>query len=175
MAKASRVDLSIAEGLARTDVPRRADFARWVAAALDEANATGIVSLRIANEAEMRELNERYRGKAQPTNVLSFGAEPGATRAAIGADLLGDVVLCAPVVAGEAAAQRKRVRDHYAHLCVHGVLHLLGYDHEAAAEAEQMEATEIAALARLGIADPYRSAPARGRRRAVDASREEVE
>ena len=173
MAKASRVDLSIAEGLARAAVPRRADFARFVAAALEQANATGTVSLRIAGEAEMRDLNERFRGKPKPTNVLSFGAQAGATRDAIGDDLLGDVVLCAPVVASEARAQRKSVRDHYAHLCVHGVLHLLGYDHEAAGEAERMEATEVAALARLGIADPYRSAARR--RRAVDAPSEEVE
>ena len=157
----ARVDVTVAAGLGRGALPRRADFSRWVDAALDEAKADGLVSLRIADAAEMRKLNARFRGKRKPTNVLSFAAEPDATRHAIGGDLpgpdfLGDVVLCAPVVASEARAQRKRVRDHYAHLCVHGVLHLLGYDHERAADATRMERAEIAALDRLGIGDPYR-------------------
>jgi len=154
MAKPTRVDVSIAEGLERSGLPRRADFNRWVAAALEQAKARGVVSLRVAGDAEMQELNERYRGKRKPTNVLSFAADRDLP-AAVGA-LLGDVVVCAPVVATEARAQHKRVHDHYAHLCIHGVLHLLGYDHENDADAVAMEAVEKAALARLGIADPYR-------------------
>jgi probable rRNA maturation factor len=158
MAKPTRVDLSVADGIARSSLPRRAEFSRWVEAALAQAGAAGVVSLRIADEAEMRTLNARFRGQAKSTNVLSFGPQAPSSLGAVDEALLGDVVLCAPVVAVEARAQGKPVRDHYAHLCVHGVLHLLGYDHEDEAEAERMEAAEVAALARVGVADPYRPA-----------------
>ena len=151
-----RLDVSLAEGLRR--VPRRADLRRWVAAAADVAGATGVVSLRIMDEVEMRELNARYRGRDKPTNVLSFPADDASS----GPRLLGDLALCAPVVEREAQAQGKALADHYAHLVVHGVLHLLGFDHETDDDAADMEAKEVAVLAQLGIADPYADRSAAG-------------
>lgn len=124
----------------------------WVAGALAGRRAGAQLTVRIVGEAEGRELNERYRGRSGPTNVLSF---PFETPELLQPPLLGDVVLCAPVVAREAAAQGKAPEAHWAHLVVHGVLHLLGYDHEAAREAAAMEALETAILASLGFPDPY--------------------
>ena len=107
---------------------------------------------RIVDEAEGRALNERWRGRDHATNVLSFPAElpPG-----VALPLLGDLVVCAPVVAREAAEQGKAEADHWAHLVIHGTLHLLGFDHETEAEATVMEDLERALLAGLGIGDPY--------------------
>ncbi|MFK2903245.1 rRNA maturation RNase YbeY [Dyella ginsengisoli] len=139
----------------RAGVPAAASFRRWVEAALRGAKrrrATEL-SIRIVDVAEGRALNRDYRGKDYATNVLSFGADlpPG-----VQLPLIGDIVICAPVVAREAAEQGKAPRDHWAHLTVHGVLHLLGHDHIIEAEAEVMEALETRILAGLGIADPYR-------------------
>jgi probable rRNA maturation factor len=107
----------------------------------------GELTLRITNEAESRALNHRYRGRDYATNVLSFPyQEPG---------MLGDLVLCAPVVAREAKAQGKPLRAHWAHLVIHGCLHLLGYDHEQSQAAEKMEKLEIRILRNLGFANPY--------------------
>ena len=110
------------------------------------------LSIRIVDIAEGRALNRDYRGKDYATNVLSFPAElpPG-----VSLPLIGDLAICAPVVAREAAEQGKDPRDHWAHMTVHGVLHLLGYDHIQDNEAEAMEALETRILAGLGIADPY--------------------
>jgi probable rRNA maturation factor len=143
------IDVSVAEGMRR--VPRRADLRRWIEAAAAAAGVAGAVSVRIMGEAEMRDLNSRYRGRDKATNVLSFPADA----AAAGPRLLGDLALCAPVVEREAAEQGKAIADHYAHLVVHGILHLAGFDHENDADAAVMEAKEIAVLAALGIADPY--------------------
>ncbi|MFP5356990.1 MAG: rRNA maturation RNase YbeY [Gammaproteobacteria bacterium] len=107
----------------------------------------GELTLRITDEAESRALNHRYRGRDYATNVLSFPyQEPG---------MLGDLVLCAPVVAREAKAQGKPLRAHWAHLVIHGCLHLLGYDHEQSQAAEKMEKLEIRILRNLGFANPY--------------------
>ena len=149
------VHLSLAAGLPRRGLPQRTSFARWVAAAVAAARrrrATEL-SIRLVGVDEGRLLNVQYRGRDYATNVLSFPADlpPG-----LRLPLIGDLVICAPVVAREAAEQGKTARDHYAHLTVHGVLHLLGYDHEADADAERMEALETRVLAGLGIADPYR-------------------
>ena len=138
----------------RAGVPAAASFRRWVEAALRGAKrrrATEL-SIRIVDAAEGRALNRDYRGKDYATNVLSFGADlpPG-----VQLPLIGDIVICAPVVVREAAEQGKPPRDHWAHLTVHGVLHLLGHDHIIEAEAEVMEALETRILAGLGIADPY--------------------
>ena len=146
--------LSRAPGLPAAGIPRSDSFKRWVQAALQVARRrrASELAIRIVDSAEGRELNHQYRGRDYATNVLSFPADlpPG-----LRLPLLGDPIICAPVVAREAAEQGKPLRSHYAHMTVHGVLHLLGYDHMADAEAERMEALERKALAGLGIADPY--------------------
>jgi probable rRNA maturation factor len=113
--------------------------------------AQGEVVLALADDATVRDLNERFRGKDKATNVLSFpsGGEPGR-----GAPL-GDVILAVETLRREAEAEGKAPGDHFAHLAIHGILHLLGYDHESADDAERMENLETAILADLGIADPY--------------------
>jgi len=116
------------------------------------------ICLRLCTEAESRELNHTYRGKGKPTNVLSFGLLPEDASALAMAEQdlpLGDLALCWPVAMQEAQIQGKDVTHHVSHLFLHGVLHLLGFDHEDADEAEIMEQIEIQALASLGIADPY--------------------
>nr|WP_225578313.1 rRNA maturation RNase YbeY [Rhodanobacter sp. 7MK24] len=138
----------------RAGIPSSTSFRCWVEAALRGAKrrkATEL-SIRIVDAGEGRALNRDYRGKDYATNVLSFEAElpPG-----MKLPLIGDMVICAPVVAREAAEQGKRAHDHWAHLTVHGVLHLLGHDHIVEAEAVAMEALETRILAGLGIADPY--------------------
>ncbi|HEY0178722.1 MAG TPA: rRNA maturation RNase YbeY [Dokdonella sp.] len=136
----------------RRGVPLRRSFERWIGAIPDLAGRRAEVNLLIVGAAAARRYNREFRGRDYATNVLSFPWQPlpGAPAA-----LLGDLVLCAPVVAREAREQRKPARDHFAHLAIHGTLHLLGYDHESAADAERMEALERRVLARLGIADPY--------------------
>ena len=112
------------------------------------------LTIRIVDEAEGRELNRRWCDRDYATNVLSFPAEGLAD---IAPDLLGDIVLCAPVVTAEAAAQGKSAAAHWTHLTVHGVLHLLGFDHQDEHSAAAMEEHERAILASLGFADPYRA------------------
>lgn len=133
-------------------VPPESDFHRWAAAALAGRRDEAELSVRVVDEAEGRELNRTWRGKDYATNVLSFPAE---LPAELGLPLLGDLVLCAPVVAREAAEQGKPLEAHWAHLVVHGCLHLIGYDHEIDTDAEIMEALETEIMARLGYADPY--------------------
>jgi len=146
--------LSVSYAVPRTGLPAPASFRRWVEAALRGARRRrpAEVAIRIVDAAEGRALNRDYRGKDYATNVLSFPAElpPG-----VDLPLIGDLAICAPVVAREATEQGKRPRDHWAHLTIHGTLHLLGYDHIEDAEAEAMEALETRILAGLGIADPY--------------------
>lgn len=127
------------------DIPGRPQFRKWVKAALAQ---DAEVTLRIVDEAEGRELNLAYRGKDYATNVLTFPLTDDPL-------LIGDIVICAPVVAREAAAQRKPLLAHYAHLTVHGVLHLQGYDHETDTEAEEMESLESQIVMKLGYPDPY--------------------
>jgi probable rRNA maturation factor len=137
------------------DLPDEAAFNRWAQAALKREAAELVI--RIVDEAESAELNGRYRHKSGPTNVLSFPFEapPG-----IETDLLGDLVICAPVVEREARAQGKSLTAHWAHMVVHGVLHLEGYDHIEESEAEQMESEEVAILRGLGYDHPYLEAAA---------------
>ena len=150
----STTTVHVGYAVPRTGIPAAASFRRWVDAALRGAKrrkATEL-SIRIVDTAEGRALNRDYRGKDYATNVLSFEAE---LPSGVKLPLIGDLAICAPVVAREAAEQGKRERDHWAHLTVHGVLHLLGYDHIEDADAEVMEALETRVLADLGIADPY--------------------
>ena len=137
--------------------PRNGDFARWAGAALGRRAAGRELGVRVVGPAESRRLNAHYRGKDRPTNVLSFPAAP--LPAAARARPLGDLVICARVVRAEARAQGKAVRAHWAHLVVHGALHLIGYDHEREADARRMERREIRVLRGLGFTNPYRSVP----------------
>jgi len=125
----------------------RSRVARWVRAALDGTGAE--ITLRIVGDEEGRALNRSFRRKDYATNVLTFDYQ----RAPL---VVADIVLCAPVVAREARAQRKSLEAHYAHLVVHGVLHARGFDHERARDAKVMQAREVVLLAALGFADPYR-------------------
>ena len=134
--------------------PDEDDIRRWIEAVLAAEAETAEVELtvRIVDEAEMAELNARYRHKTGPTNILSFPFEapPG-----VELNLLGDLVIAAPVVQREAREQGKTETAHWAHMIVHGTLHLLGYDHLKPAEAEDMEAREIRILQQLGYSNPY--------------------
>jgi probable rRNA maturation factor len=136
-------------------LPTAAELRRWANAALRLANGpvTTELVIRIVDAAESADLNQTYRQRSGPTNVLSFPCEPPP---GIPVKLLGDLVICAPLVAEEAAAQQKSVTAHWAHLVIHGVLHLLGYDHENDPPAAAMESLEIRILAELGYPDPYR-------------------
>jgi len=133
-------------------VPTEAQFEQWLTKVLGGRRDEAELTIRITDEAEMRELNATYRGKDKPTNVLSFPFEapPG-----VELPLLGDIIICAQVVAAEAAEQGKPLEAHWAHMVIHGTLHLLGYDHIEDAEAEEMEGLEIELLAGLGYANPY--------------------
>jgi len=149
---AYQLDIEIAcEG---ASVPPEASLQAWLSAALDAAGADkdAEVSVCILDEAEGQALNAQYRHKDYPTNVLSFPAD---IPEEVGVPLLGDLVICAPVVAREAAEQSKSSEAHWAHMLVHGALHLLGYDHIEEAEAEAMEALETRILVQLGFPPPY--------------------
>lgn len=124
-------------------------------AQLEDARLRREVCVRVCDADESQALNEQYRGKDNPTNVLSFPADPALADLAEHDAPLGDLAVCWPVVLAEAAAQDKAPADHLLHLFVHGVLHLLGFDHEHEQEARDMEQLEVQILARLGIADPY--------------------
>ena len=149
-----RLELGVSYAAPRPGVPTPASFRRWVDAALQGARhrKPAELSIRIVDAREGRALNRQYRGKDYATNVLSF---PVDLPRGIASPLLGDLVICAPVVAREAREQGKPPRDHYAHLTVHGVLHLLGFDHQNERDAKHMEMLETRILAGLGIADPY--------------------
>jgi probable rRNA maturation factor len=141
-------------------LPGAHDLRRWAGAALGRRAAGREISVLLVGPARSRALNARYRGRDRPTNVLSFRAA-GAVQ---DCGVLGDLVICPAVLRAEAQAQRKSARAHWAHLVVHGVLHLAGYDHERERDARRMERREIRVLRALGIANPYR-APAVGGRR----------
>ncbi|HEX7368802.1 MAG TPA: rRNA maturation RNase YbeY [Rhodanobacteraceae bacterium] len=138
----------------RRGVPVSKNFRHWVETALFAARYRRPVelSIRIVDAREGRSLNHQYRDRDYATNVLSFPVE---LPRGFSSPLLGDLAICAPVVIREAREQHKLVRDHYAHLTIHGVLHLLGYDHQTERDATRMESLETQILASLGVADPY--------------------
>jgi len=144
----------------RAWVPRRSELALWAGEALGRRAANCEVSVRLVGPTESRQLNARYRGKDYATNVLSFPAiaDAAAWAALEAAQPLGDLVICPQVLRAEAREQGKTLRAHWAHLVVHGALHLIGYDHERDDDARRMERREIAVLRRLGFTNPYRSA-----------------
>lgn len=139
-----KLALAVQYGVAAEGLPTRPQVRHWVQAALTE-NAE--ITVRFVALEEGQTLNRDYRGKDSATNVLSFVYTH--------APVCGDLVLCAPVVAQEAQQQHKSITAHYAHLVVHGVLHLQGFDHETETEAQSMEARERAIVMRLGFSDPY--------------------
>ena len=124
----------------------------WADAALPVRRDRAVLSVRVVGAVRSRSLNARYRQKDKPTNVLSFN---GAGVTPDGLDHLGELVICAPVVAREAAEQGKSAESHWAHMTVHGVLHLLGFDHEHDVDARKMAAREVQILDRLGFSNPY--------------------
>lgn len=132
--------------------PDQEQLQLWVDAALEDFQDDLEIVVRIVDEQESADLNERYRHKPGPTNILSF---PIDIPDGIELNLLGDLVICAPVLEKEALEQRKALSDHWAHIVVHGVLHLLGYDHIEDDEAEVMENKEISILNKLNIKNPY--------------------
>jgi probable rRNA maturation factor len=137
--------------------PSRRELALWASTAAGRRAAGRELGLRVVGAPESRRLNAHFRGRDRPTNVLSF-PPPRLPGAAAGASQpLGDLVICARVLRAEARAQDKTLRAHWAHLIVHGTLHLVGYDHERDADAQRMERREVAVLRRLGFANPYRS------------------
>lgn len=179
MSDAYKLSLSVQYASAAKNIPTRAQFRRWVKLA---QQCDLQVTLRIVSEAEGRELNKAYRGKDYATNVLTFvydDAQPrhgGVEPSGVGGDagrllpqsagsasnvlqpqpLSGDIILCAPVVAREAKEQRKELLAHYAHMILHAVLHLQGYEHDDETEAAEMEQMETALMSKLRYPDPYR-------------------
>ena len=155
------LDLDLQVASKAPDVPAVADFARWAAAALEGRRERAALTIRIVDPAEGQALNLRFRGQDRPTNVLSFPFEtPPGLPAGAGFDtLLGDLVICAAVVSREALEQGKAEPAHWAHLVVHGVLHLLDYDHLTDPDAQRMEGLETAILVGLGFPPPYLETP----------------
>ena len=143
------------------EVPDAEHIREWVASAIAVAEATPAgkseVTVRVVGVEEMQTLNREYRDKDKPTNVLSFPAEEVAGLPGDEARALGDLVVCAAVVRDESAQQDKAPADHWAHMLVHGTLHLLGYDHMSDEQAAEMESLEVRILTSQGVADPYRA------------------
>lgn len=150
-----RVRVTVQRATRLRGLPSQARFQRWIESALRGVRyrRAAELAIRLVNEAEGRRLNREWRHKNYATNVLAF---PVKLPKALRSPLLGDLVICAPVVKREAAEQGKPLDAHWAHLSVHGTLHLLGFDHQAQTEAHTMEAMEAAILAKLGFPDPYR-------------------
>ncbi|MDK2126316.1 rRNA maturation RNase YbeY [Parachitinimonas caeni] len=149
----NKLVLSVQYAVDSNLAPSRKQFREWAHSALDKSINAAEVTLRIVDVDEGRELNAQYRGKDYATNVLTFTFDDSPL--VEGMPLYGDLVLCAPVVAKEAQEQGKALDAHYAHLVVHGMLHLQGYDHIEDDEAEEMESLETQIMQQLGFPDPY--------------------
>lgn len=147
---AQAIEVQMASQL--SGLPDEAEMLRWASAVSHRLGTAGHETcIRVVDGEEGQTLNRQYREADKPTNVLSFPAEVDAP----GIEVLGDIVICAPVVLAEAAAQGKPVADHFAHMVIHGMCHLHGYDHEHEEDAQIMESLEVELLAGFGIADPY--------------------
>lgn len=154
---APRVALTLQCAVADATVPSRRFFVRCARAALLGLRSRAVLTVRVVDGRESRALNRRWRGVDHATNVLSF---PLADPPGLASGALGDIVICAPLVAREAAAQGKSLAAHWAHLTVHAVLHMVGFDHDEEARAEAMEERERAIMHGLGFPDPYASGQA---------------
>ena len=152
------IDVQYSEKLSESDEPPSTDeFQSWAELAMQK-DQDAQLSIRVVDLEESRSLNRDYRGKDKPTNVLSFPMDmPEAMAEELGLPILGDLVICAPVVEREAKEQNKTSRAHWAHMVIHGMLHLQGYDHISDEQAEQMEDLEIKLLQQIGINNPYLS------------------
>ncbi len=151
-----RLEFEVQRATTVLNTPEDDQFQLWIEAALMGKAGDFTLAIRIADEKEAQRLNLEYRNKDYATNVLSFPAElPAGLPVEVRQAELGDLLLCAPVVSFEASEQCRSETDHWAHLTIHGVLHLIGHDHERADEAVIMEALETEILAKLGISDPY--------------------
>jgi len=146
------LDLQVAMDTSGYSLPGEDDIREWVSSVLNSRMPHAEVTVRIVDEVESEQLNQQYRHKEGPTNVLSF---PFETDVPMDVPLLGDIVICAPVVAREAVEQHKPLTSHWAHMLIHGTLHLLGYDHHDDDEAEEMEQQEIQLMQQLGFSNPY--------------------
>lgn len=146
------LDLQIAMDTSGYSLPSENDIREWVSSVLNSRMPCAEVTVRIVDEVESEQLNQQYRHKEGSTNVLSF---PFETAVPMDVPLLGDIVICAPVVAREAVEQHKPLTSHWAHMLIHGTLHLLGYDHHDDDEAEEMEQQEIQLMQQLGFSNPY--------------------
>lgn len=144
------IDLQIAT--ADDNVPSEAEFFAWVRRTLPADHEQSEITIRLVGEDESKTLNHQYRDKPHATNVLSF---PSDLPTELSIPYLGDLVICVPVVEREALQQQKSLQAHWAHMVVHGTLHLLGYDHQNDEEAESMESQEVGILSQFGFADPY--------------------
>ena len=149
---AVEIELSISEDVSEANLPSDEQIQHWAQASYPGDDDV-VVSLQVVGSDEMQELNKTYRGKDKPTNVLSF---PMDVPDEIGINILGDLALCDTVIEAEAKEQGKPVEAHWAHMIVHGMLHLQGYDHIEDDEAEEMEANEIEIMQRLGFENPYK-------------------
>ena len=148
------IELDLQLATEASDLPAEAQLRRWVELTLRQRTADSELTIRLVDAEEGQELNRTYRHKDYATNVLSFPAE--VPDGLLDIPLLGDLVICVPVVEREAREQNKALEAHWAHLVIHGCLHLLGYDHIDDEEAEEMEGLERQLLAELGYPDPYR-------------------
>jgi len=144
------INLQIAANI--SNIPTEKEFTEWVNAALNQHRTQGELTVRIVDVAESKKLNNTYRQKNMPTNILTFPFEQPPD---ITLPLLGDIIICAPLVSREAEEQGKSERSHWAHLVIHGCLHLIGYDHQNDAQATIMEALEIQTMQQLGFTNPY--------------------
>ncbi|MCR6650992.1 MAG: rRNA maturation RNase YbeY [Cellvibrionaceae bacterium] len=154
LSSASHPDVDVQIATSDENIPSDEDFRSWVAAALPPDRLASEITIRVVGRDESQALNAQYRQQDKPTNVLSF---PTDLPPELQIPLLGDLVVCAGVVEHEAHEQGKSLAAHWAHMVVHGTLHLLGYDHESDEEAEEMEALEIRILGQLGFPAPYES------------------